>query len=69
MVLFTVAAPPSIVVKCEGVVLRVVVCGVVLVMSCVVLILLCHLRSLLSARAWFFVWPCVVFFLSCRVLC
>jgi len=33
----TVAAPPSIVVKCGGVVvLRVVVCGVVLVVSCVV---------------------------------
>jgi len=37
----TVAAPPSIVVKCGGVVLRVVVCGVVLVVSCVVLCLLC----------------------------
>jgi len=33
--------PTSIVVKCEGVVLRVVVCGVVLVVSCVVLFLLC----------------------------
>ena len=31
----TVAAPPSIVVKCRGVVLRVVVCGVVLVVLCV----------------------------------
>ena len=33
----TVAAPPSIVIKCGGgVVLRVVVCGVVIVISCVV---------------------------------
>jgi len=37
----SVAALPSIVVKCGGVVLRVVVCGVVLVLSCVVLFLLC----------------------------
>ena len=37
----TVAAPPSIVVKCVGVVLRVVVCGVVLVVSRVMLFLLC----------------------------
>jgi len=27
-----------------------------------------HLRSLLSARGWFFVWSFVVLFLSCRVL-
>jgi len=27
-----------------------------------------HLRSLLSAGGWFFVWSCVVVFLSCRVL-
>jgi len=37
----TVAAPPSIVVKCGGVVPRMVVLGVVLVVSCVVLFLLC----------------------------
>ena len=34
----TVAAPLSIVVKCGGVVLRMVVCGVVLVVSCVVVL-------------------------------
>jgi len=33
----TVAAPPSIIVKCGGVFLRVVVCGGVLVVSCRVL--------------------------------
>ena len=38
----TVAAPPPIVVKCGGVgVLRMFVCGVVLVVSCVVLFVLC----------------------------
>jgi len=37
----TAAAPPSIVVKYGGVVLRVVVCGVVLVVSFAVLFLLC----------------------------
>jgi len=37
----TVAEPPSIVVKCGGVVLRVVVCGVVLVVPCVAFFLLC----------------------------
>jgi len=38
----TVAAPASIVVKCEGgVVLRVVLCGVVLVVCCVLLFFLC----------------------------
>jgi len=37
----TVAAPPSIVVRCGGVVLRVVLCGVILVVSCVVLFLVC----------------------------
>ena len=35
------AAPPSIVVKCGGAVLRVVVDGVVIVVSCGVLFLLC----------------------------
>jgi len=35
------AAPPSIVVKCGGAVLRVVVDGVVIVVSCVVLFVLC----------------------------
>ena len=28
-----------------------------------------HLRSLLSAGGWFFVWSFVALFLSCRVLC
>jgi len=42
----TVAAPPSIVVKCGGVVLRVIVCGVVLVVSCVVLLWCCSCRVL-----------------------
>jgi len=37
-VIRTVVAPPSIVVKCGEVVLRVVVCGGVLVVSCVVLL-------------------------------
>ena len=61
----TVAAPPSIVVKC-GVVLRVVVCGVVLVVSCVVLFLLCvcvcdlffflhpYIHTLCIHRRWWF---------------
>ena len=28
-----------------------------------------HLRSLLSAGGWFFVWSFVVLFVSCRVVC
>jgi len=40
----TVAAPPSMIVMCGVVVLRVVVCGVVLVVSCVVLLWCCSCR-------------------------
>ena len=36
--------PPSIIVKCRAVVLRVVLCGVVLVVSCVVMLWCCSRR-------------------------
>jgi len=49
-VIRTVAAPPSIVVKCGGVVLRVVVCGVVLVMSCLRCCSCCVCDLFLSSR-------------------
>jgi len=57
----TVAAPPSIVVKCGGVVLRVAVCSVVLVVCCVVLcvlvVCLCVLPvSLLTVTRGRYLW-------------
>ena len=78
----TVAAPP-IFVKCGGVVLRVVVCGVVLVVCCVVLFLLCvcvcdlFLFTLHPTANPLFtppslhllVVPCVVMFLLCVCVC
>ena len=57
----TVAAPPSIVVRCGGAVLRVVVCGVVLVVSCVVVVWCCSCRVVCCVV--------VVLFLLCHVVC
>jgi len=69
-----IAAPPSIVVKCGGVVLRVVVCGVVLVVSCVVSFLLCvcvcdlflFLRAALKLCCSCCVFVCMTVFSSYR---